>query len=277
MRGEWQTRIREIGDDSTSGATALLTRAVALLREAAVEPQATLEALAGDLCRAQPSMAGLRTAFHLVRTSPDPAADLDRLMQRIARAPQLIARHASELLLLRRHGSDLRTLPMRLVTCSASSAVEATIRSLASRASITVSCAEARPRLEGRAMAIRLADGGVSIELHTDAGISRAVPGADALIVGADAIGPSSFINKVGTAALCALAGSTGVPVYVLAGREKILDASEFNSLSLKEADAAEVWAGTHPGVLVCNSYFEAIPRELVSTMVTDAGPMHQI
>src|SRR5262245_45414088 len=237
MHDAWQTRIREIEADSTSGATAVLTSALAILREAANEPRANLEALARALCRAQPSMAGLRTAARVIETSSEPAADLDRLFHRISRAPQLVARHAGELLRLRPQGLLDSSRPLRLVTCSASAVVEATIRYVSGRGSVIACCAESRPRLEGRTMAAKLATDGVSIELYTDAGISLAVPKADAVIVGADAVGPSSFINKVGTRALCALANSASVPVYVLAGREKILEAAEFARLSWKDKD----------------------------------------
>jgi len=40
------------------------------------------------------------------------------------------------------------------------------------------------------------------------------------VLVGADAVGDEWFVNKVGTAAICALAIQSGVPVYVLAGRD---------------------------------------------------------
>ena len=274
MHEQWRRRIREIEDDSTSGATAILTRALDILRDAANEPRESVAALADALCDAQPSMAGLLTAARVVKTSADVPSALDRLMHQVARAPELIARHAAALLLLRPEGNPLQeSAPLRLVTCSSSSAVEATIRLVSRQSSAVVSCTESRPKLEGRAMAVRLANAGVAVELYTDAGISAAVPLADALIVGADALGPSAFVNKVGTRALCALAGSAGVPVYVLAGREKVLDELDFARLSLKEADSVEVWAGKEP-LVGRNPIFERVPVELVSTIITDGGRM---
>src|SRR5262245_5595974 len=120
--------IREIAEDATSGATELLTRALKILRLAAADTPESLGPLAEALCAAQPSMAGLRNAARLVRTSADPATDLDRLTQQVLRAPQLIARHAAAVLLLREKGSDDH--PLRLVTYSASAAVMGTIRHL---------------------------------------------------------------------------------------------------------------------------------------------------
>jgi len=252
-----------------------LTRALSILREAAVESPASLGSLADALCAAQPSMAGLRNAARLVRTSSDVAADLDRLTQQVLRAPQRIAHHATELLLLRRDGE--RERPLRLVTCSASNAVNATIRHLSGRTDVHLRCAESRPRLEGRAMAVALAAEGVAVEIYTDAAIVSALTDADAVVVGADAMGPTAFINKVGTRALCAVAATTGVPVYVLAGREKLLDARTFDELPLKEGNPREVYAETSGRLRARNPYFERIPRDLISTLVIDSGPVHQI
>ena len=101
MRDTWQRRIRDIAGHATSGATDILTRALMLLRDAAAESPESLATLADALCTAQPSMAGLRNAARLVKASADPESDLDRLTQQVSRAPQLIARHAAALLLLR--------------------------------------------------------------------------------------------------------------------------------------------------------------------------------
>jgi len=276
MRDTWQRRIRDIAEDATSGATDLLTRALMLLRDAAAESPESLATLADALCTAQPSMAGLRNAARLVKSSTDPESDLERLTQQVSRAPQLIARHAAALLLLRRDESG-RNRPLRLVTCSASAAVTTTVRYLSSRTTIHVSCAESRPGLEGRAMAVTLATEGLFVEIFTDAGIAAALAGADALIVGADAVGPSAFINKIGTRALCAVAATTGVPAYVLAGREKLLDGRTFDELTLKEGEPGEVYDGPSAGPHARNPYFERVPLELISTLLTDSGPIHQI
>ena len=78
---------------------------------------------------------------------------------------------------------------------------------LGARGDVTVCCAESRPRARRRRAGRAPGRGRAStVELFTDAGISAAVPGSDALLVGADAVGPDFFVNKVGTAALCALA-----------------------------------------------------------------------
>lgn len=266
MDDRLRSEIRAIAADTRSGATALLARGVAVLRAAAGDA-ATLALAADELCRAQPSMAGLRVAAAIARRAADPAAALDEFAGRTARAPRLIARHAVAVLKLRRGAG-----PIRVVTCSRSHAVEQTLRALADEGEVEVSCAEGRPALEGRDLALALAEAGVRVRLYTDAGISTAIRTADALVVGADAVGPDAFINKVGTGALAALASFEGVSAYVLAGREKIVGRDVFAELDLRRGDGAELGPSPGSGVEPANPYFEQVRSTLVTGFVTDSG-----
>ena len=201
------------------------------------------------------------------RRASDPRAALDNFAVRCARAPQIIARYAVDLLRLRRS-----TGRVRLVTYSRSHAVEQAIRSLDAEIDVEVACAEGRPALEGRGLAASLARAGIRVTLYSDAGLAAAIPGSEGFLVGADAIGPDRFINKVGTGPLAALSAIEGVPVYVLAAREKVLPAQAFAALQLGGGDAAELWDAAPLEVGLANPYFEAIPLSLVAAVVTDAG-----
>jgi len=161
---------------------------------------------------------------------------------------------------------------MRLITCSSSRAVESTLLAVTRGANLTVCCAESRPKREGIGLAARLAAAGVDVQLFSDAGISSGVPGSDGILVGADAIGPEVFMNKVGTAAICALASSEGVPVYVLAGREKLLSGADIDRLAIVSGPPAQVLDPLPPGFRVVNPYFERISLRLATLIVTDAG-----
>jgi len=256
--------IDAIRADRSSGATALLVRGVALLRRAASDPD--LAAIAEALCQAQPSMAGFRTAARIVASAADPVAALAVFATRVDRAADVMARYGAELLALE------RAEVIRVVTVSRSAAVAAALIRLHAIREIVVCCAESRPALEGRDLAADLGARGLRVELYTDAGVSAAVPGAHAVLCGADAVGPGSFLNKVGTRAVCSLASSCGVPAYVLAGREKFVSATEFDRLPMTEGAPAEVLPVMSRGVLVRNPYFEPIPLELMGGLVTDAG-----
>jgi translation initiation factor 2B subunit (eIF-2B alpha/beta/delta family) len=261
-----EAAIAAIGQDRRSGSSALLERGVELLRRIG-EDRAALEDAAERLCRAQPAMAGFRTLAGVVRISQHPAAAIARFGLQITRAPGAIARNAVGILRLRTRGG-----PLRLVTLSASQAVETTIGAAARDLAVVTCCAEGRPQLEGRDLARRLAAGGLRIELYTDAAIGVALESAEAVLVGADAVGPDRFINKVGTGALCALAGVVGVPVYVLAGREKVLTGEDFTALERGGGSPDEVWSDAPAGVVALNPYFEEVPLSLASALITDSG-----
>jgi translation initiation factor 2B subunit (eIF-2B alpha/beta/delta family) len=270
MDNEFRARIDAIGDDVSSSATAILMRALELLQDVGASRPDELLDVSDALRRAQPSMAGFWTMSERLRLASDPVAEIAGFRREVTRAPGRISREASSLILLRT--PERARLPVRLVTCSSSAAVEQTILEVARREPVVVCCAESRPALEGRALAARLNDAGVAVDLYTDAGVSAAVPAADVVLVGADAIGPEHFINKVGTAALCTRALACGVPGYVLAGREKRLRRSVFDSLAIRDGPADEIWREAPTGIRRRNPYFERVPWACVTTVITDVG-----
>jgi translation initiation factor 2B subunit (eIF-2B alpha/beta/delta family) len=266
MEANVRDAIAAVAADRTSGATALVCQAIEILRGVATDRQA-LEAAAREVCRAQPAMAGMRTAAALALAGADPARVLEDFGRRVARAPATIARVAAPLLTLGKGSA-----PLRVVTCSRSAAVHATLLALAPATELMVACSESRPGLEGRTLAECLADAGIHVELYTDAGVGTALQGADALLVGSDALGPDAFINKVGTGALCALAAMLGVPAYVLAGREKILPGPVFDTLDTAESVTDEPpVARVHPR----NPFFERVSLASVAQVITDGGAVH--
>lgn len=269
MDARLRREIRAIASDARSSATELLERGLQVLRAAAEAGPDALAAAANELVRAQPAMAGLRTAAALAVGATDPAAALDEFAARVERAPSQIARHAVGLLALRS-----RIGPLHLVTCSKSRPVEEAIRLAAREQALLVSCAESRPAKEGRDLARALADAHIQVDLYSDAAISAVIPAADAVLVGADALGAHAFVNKAGTGAVCALAAASGIPAYVLAGREKILPDDVFRALPLRGGSPHEVWRDPGAGIQVKNPYFEVVPLSYVTAVVTEGGVM---
>jgi translation initiation factor 2B subunit (eIF-2B alpha/beta/delta family) len=225
---------------------------------------ALLPAVARALCLAQPSMAGFRTAAALAAAEPHPASALDALERRLQRTAAAVARAAVPLLRLRR--SDAR--PLRLVTNSRSALVEAVLRAAASLERTRICCAESLPGGEGTGLAKALSSTGADVEVYADAAIGTAIANADAAVLGADALSGSRIINKVGSAAIAALARAYGATVIVLAGREKILPDVVFQSLALREEES--------PGAALPfrrrTPMFEAFPLRLADQVVTDGG-----
>jgi translation initiation factor 2B subunit (eIF-2B alpha/beta/delta family) len=273
MRDRHRALVDAIRADDSSGATEIVTRAAGLLLDllGVSSDQHELSELARACAEAQPTMAGLFTLEALARTAPDPASSIRRFQEQVRRAPAAIARQAAPLLLLGPDTASFGRPALRLVTCSSSRAVESTLLAVAHGADLTVCCAESRPKREGIDLAGRLAASGVAVQLFSDAGISAVVQGSDGILSGADAVGPEFFLNKVGTAAICALASSHGVPVYVVAGREKLLSGADMGRLVIVEGPSEQLIEAPPPGVVVRNPYFERISLGLVTLIVTDA------
>jgi translation initiation factor 2B subunit (eIF-2B alpha/beta/delta family) len=60
--------------------------------------------------------------------------------------------------------------------------------------------------------------------------------------------------------------------VYVCATRDKFLSSAVAGRLVIRDEPADEIWPSPPPGVTVRNRYFERIPLDLVSAVVSDAG-----
>jgi translation initiation factor 2B subunit (eIF-2B alpha/beta/delta family) len=256
--------------NTLSGATALVLEAAGLLL-AAGDDRAYLEVLAEACVAAQPTMAGMRTLRQLAAASPAPPAAIRQFREQVRRAPDAIARFAKDLLLTGAPTMGRARPALRLATVSRSQAVEKTVGAICRDADVTVCCAESRPRREGIGLAEALRDLGATVELWSDAGISAAIPGCDALVFGADAVGPDSLVNKVGTAALCALAIHLGIPAYALAGRDKFLTGRDMDTLTLVEG-RAELDGEMPVEVAVRNPVFEYVAKALITAIVTDRG-----
>jgi translation initiation factor 2B subunit (eIF-2B alpha/beta/delta family) len=161
---------------------------------------------------------------------------------------------------------------LRVITLSSSGSVLHVLTELHRRCAITVVCGEGRPLLEGRRAAAALADQGLTVSCCTDAAVTAALVDADLVLVGADAVGPAGFLNKVGTFGVAAAASFQGVPTYVAATRDKFVMPALWPHLTIADHAATEVWEAPPPSVLVSNPYFELTPLELVAGFITDAG-----
>lgn len=264
MDPELEKRIGRLAADRESGASEILAVAIDILRDA-LGAEVDMSEVAVALRRAQPSMAPMWNA-----TAAALRGDLDRFARRTARAPQAIARFAIDLL----STGVAAGAGMRIATLSYSGTVAHVLESLAQRRLLEVACSEGRPALEGRRLAVRLAGAGIPVTYYLDAAIASALDSADAVLVGADAIAAEWFLNKSGTRMLAAAAAQRGVPVYVLAGREKFLAPEAAARLEPGGGSAAEVWPDSPAGIGIANPYFERTPLDLAAAIISDIGTL---
>lgn len=264
--------IGRLESDATSGASELLAPAIEILRAAAsLPPDAALD-VARAVGRTQPSMASLWNAALAALLDRRRPGALDRFDERRRRAPDALVSRALDQVLLPVAG------PYHVVTISYSGSVVACLRAVAPQVPLRVSCAEGRPGLEGQRMARALAEARVPVEFFGDAAIGEALrresDGETLVLVGADAVTPAWILNKTGTSLLAAAAAQRGVPVYVASSRDKFMDARAARLLRIVEHDPREVWDDAPVGVVVRNAWFERVPTELLTGVVTDAGTL---
>ena len=263
---ELERRIAALSSNRQSGASEIRDEAIAILLTARAL-DTPLVPLARSLIRAQPSMAPLWNAALAALASERSPGRFDRFVQQVARAPDALRRFAAECFSLEAPGNDLH-----LVTLSRSRAALTVIEAARTRGELQVSCSESRPVLEGRQLAARLAAQGIAVTCFSDAAIGHALVAADAVVVGADAIAPEWFINKAGTRMLAAAAQHRGIPVYVAATRDKFVGHAVAGQLAIRDESPAEIWETPPPGVEIRNPYFETIPLDLVTLVISDAG-----
>ena len=260
---ELAQRIADIASDRHSGASQLSAEARRVLT-ASFAHGCTVE-VAAALCRAQPAMAPIWNAAIAAVSARDAPPRWEKASLRWERGLRALEHIALDAL----RGADQ---DLHIVTCSQSASVVTVVRRLAEHHRVRVSCSEGRPALEGRQLAVVLRDAGIAVDFYTDAALGTTVDEADMLLVGADAVSGDAWMNKVGTRFLAAAAHHRGLPVHVLATVDKLVMPALWPHLTQRPAAAEEVWPAAPDGIHVRNPYFEAIPIDLATTVVTDLG-----
>jgi len=139
-------------------------------------------------------------------------------------------------------------VPKKIITFSRSSAVEDVI--LYYKKSIKkVTCCHSLPLGEGKKFSEDLKKNNINSCLIEDAKLSHFMPDSDFLLLGADAITESFFVNKVGTLQAVLLAQYFNKPVYVLSSPLKKIKKSNYSSEKLGQ-------------------YFEAIKNTLITDFI---------
>lgn len=264
--------------DVVSGAAVVSRAAAAAMRRGAVNLPAhdsrelgvALGALSVRVMEAQPAMAPLVQLLTDVLGAVDPDAPLEDARRSAAEAAEGF-RASLEERSARLASILAREIPTgsRILTISSSSTVRSALVEARGR-DIRVLCLEGRPMNEGQGLARTLAHAGIPVTLAVDAAGESLVGESDLVLLGADSVGDSGVVNKIGSLALARAAAARSVPVWVAADRTKWLPPG-FPQFHADDRPPDEVWRGAR-GVRVWNRYFERLPFELVGQIVSDAG-----
>jgi translation initiation factor 2B subunit (eIF-2B alpha/beta/delta family) len=159
-------------------------------------------------------------------------------------------------------------------TYSASSTVQGAIEDhFAGGAWFRVVVSESRPGCEGARLAAALAARGIPVSLGTDAWLWGAIDEEGLLVLGADALLPTGWVNKRGSRALALRARERGVAVVCAADTGKFLPPALASLPRSYERDPHEILADPPVALTVANPYFEEIEWEALDLLVTERGP----
>jgi len=132
---------------------------------------------------------------------------------------------------------------------------------------------ESRPMNEGIDMLKQLTKASIPAVYTTDAaGMSMlAEGGIDTVIIGGDAIHPDGLVCKTGSKAIAVLCKANNVNLYGLCATEKIIPSEYKDRFVISDKPAKELTAFKSRFAEIINRYFEIVPFELFSRVITDA------
>ncbi len=232
-----------------------------------------LVALCIRILEAQPAMAPLVTLTSQVLHAFEPTDSLESAMEKVDRAAAAFGDDldGAARIVARQTGS-LLPAGSRVLTLSASSTVRRALLLHGVEKALHVACLEARPMSEGRHFAAQLAKAGIPVTYAVDAAAGSLVREADMVLLGADSVGDRGIANKIGSSLLTCSAQRLGRPVYLLVDRSKLLPPG-FRQVVEDDRPEDEVWQAP-AGVKVWNRYFEIVPLDAVTEIVTEEGVM---
>lgn len=234
---------------------------------------------ASELAHARPSMAAIATTVARICAAgraPDAAAkalDAGEALRRVrTEAVQMASAWSGSTEAITGHAQAV--LRGTVLTHSQSGTVEQALARLAGAGVVqAVVVTTSQPGGEGTALALALARRGIEVTLVADAAMGLAVADVDAVVLGADSVrADGSVVNKVGSLPLALCARQANVPVYVLCESLKV--APEGWPLTLEEMDPAELLPAEQAHLHARNVYFDRTPAELISTVITEVGPL---
>lgn len=236
---------------------------------------AEVERLGGQILKSQPGMAQLTNLFNLIyetidQDSSDDVKVLARKISGEARRFDESAKKAVSKLV--EFGIELITEDCEVLVHSNSSTVfEILKRAHETGKTFQVIVTESRPVEEGKTCAEDLAKLGVHSTYLIDAAVSKGVDRADLVLLGADSVSENTLVNKIGTKAICLLCREAMVPCYAVAESSKF-SPQNLNPKKEHPRDPNEVWADPPAEVTVQNFYFDTVPLEMFTGIISEDG-----
>jgi ribose 1,5-bisphosphate isomerase len=280
----YRETLEEIKGDHLSGASEISRKAASAFilfsgqhnARSSREYSQKLLTLGVELVSAQPHMASVFNLVNSVLYSVEELS-LTLSLEELAeftreKAEEFNYNSLSSLQLIAQHGEKLIEDGTRIMTFSSSGSILAILKKARDEGkSFEAIVCESRPKLEGRVLARFLGNAQIPVTLIADAAMGTFVPKADLLLVGADSVSETSFVNKIGTLCLCLLSKEYQVPLYVACERSKFIS-SDWLPSSISRGDPKEILEDELANVKAENPYFENVPLVYCQQVITNEG-----
>ncbi len=169
------------------------------------------ESILDTMCEAHPQMACILVAAHACRLGGP------------AKARAILAEMETATAQIAKKAAATCQTGDTILTHSASGTVREALLEAHKTKNIKVIATESDPGFEGRDLAQYLDSQGVNVTLIPDTQVVAHLPSCQAVWLGADAVGPDFFVNKIGSLPITLAANRLRVPVLALYDRLKIL------------------------------------------------------
>ncbi len=127
------------------------------------------------------------------------------------------------------------------------------------------------PLNEGTEFAEYLAEQGIKTNVIDDSQIGTFLPQMNLVLLGADRLYEKGFVHRSGTIPLSLTARHFSIPVYLLVDTKAILLEKE-RSVKFHEQSGEEIYKPKNANIQVFNTYYEAIPFQLIYKVVCEDG-----
>jgi translation initiation factor eIF-2B subunit delta len=276
--------IQVIEEDNIHGADWLSNAAIGVLITASLREEASdvdvlherLWDIGIRLAASRPSMAPLANKIGYLFSELDKIPTLKEYRARVSEAgTEIINSSKVNKQKIAEHLKIVESEAKSVFTYSYSGTVVDVIRMVGYK---NVVVTESRPMLEGRRLAEELGKEGINVLMVVDGAAGMYVTAADICVIGADSVQYNgSAVNKVGSKLLAYAAKDEGIPYFVLC------DTSKFNVLNYLgqsielEAKTPDEVSEPMENVTIKNPYFEIIPAELITGVITEMGLMEPL
>jgi len=275
--------LEDVKNDRSSGAWVVARKTVHCLEALAKEKSDVgikelvndVERVAREILQAQPGMAQLTNLFNVIFFTIESETSEDSLIlsRKICGEATRFDEHSKNAVTkVAEFGADLISRDSVVFAHSNSSTIfEIFKKAQDEDKSFQVILTESRPICEGKELAQGLSNLGIQSLYLIDAAVGIGVERADIVLLGADSLTENSLVNKIGTKGICLISREAVVPCYAAC------ESSKFTPKKLspkKERPRAtkEVWDNPAPETSVENYYFDEVPLELFTGIITEDG-----